>query len=298
MTISKSILGFKDLLFFVFLSILIHIILLKLPLFKTSKIPGIEAFNEPMVVEIDESLLRESKPLAPHSEKQIVETEKALNSKTPQDSKFLGKWNQTADEQMKAKLVDAFKEGKMGSMSNNVISNLGESEKSEKKVKDWQSLTLNDLGIGSGFSGSTDDYLENLREGERTILSTREFRYFSYYQRIKDRLRQYWKPMIQTEIQKLWQKGIMLKKDELVTRLQVLLNEKGEIEKVSRIMGCGIRELDSVAIDAFHKASPFPHPPSGIIESDGLVRINWDFILKLETAPVVRFQHAGMPPPP
>ena len=42
----------------------------------------------------------------------------------------------------------------------------------------------------------------------------------------------------------------------------------------------GIRDLDDAAVEAFKEAAPFPNPPEGIVESDGTIKIRWDFILE------------------
>jgi protein TonB len=42
----------------------------------------------------------------------------------------------------------------------------------------------------------------------------------------------------------------------------------------------GLTDLDDAAVEAFRAAAPFPNPPNGIVEGDGLIRIRWDFILE------------------
>lgn len=177
-------------------------------------------------------------------------------------------------------------------------------EKSKKEAKagikrDWKTLSMKDLGVAGdgGQTSASDDKLDGVDTGERTILSTREYRYFSYYQRIKDLLRQYWKPNVETKLYHLWAKGQTVGEEELVTRLLVLLDSGGKILKISRVGSSGVADLDQAAIDAFHQAGPFPNPPKGIIEEDGFVRINWEFILKTEAAPAIQFSNAGQHQP-
>jgi protein TonB len=93
----------------------------------------------------------------------------------------------------------------------------------------------------------------------------------------------------------LWGRGKSLKEDELITRVLVTLDDGGKIRKIARISSSGVVELDEAAIESFEQAAPFPNPPKGIIEPDGLVRIRWDFILKTESAPRIQFQRAGQP---
>jgi TonB family protein len=161
--------------------------------------------------------------------------------------------------------------------------------------RDWKSLTMKDLGIGGdgGQTAATDDKLAHVDTGERTILSTREYRYFSYYHRIKELLRQYWKPNVESKLYHMFEKGRTVGDDEMVTRLIVMLDTTGNIQKISRLTSSGINELDDAAIEAFQRAAPFPNPPKGIVEQDGFVRITWEFILKTEAAPRIQFSNAG-----
>ncbi len=180
-----------------------------------------------------------------------------------------------------------------------VQADAGKGEKKEKAgggvKRDWKTLSLKDLSVnGDGAAtAASDDDLRDVQQGDRTILSTREFRYFSYYNRIKELLRQYWKPNVERQIARLWGKGKQVNDDELVTRVLVLLDGEGKIQKISRIATSGISEIDEAAVEAFQRAGPFPNPPKGIVEDDGFVRIRWDFILKTEAAPRIQFQSAG-----
>lgn len=161
--------------------------------------------------------------------------------------------------------------------------------------RDWKTLSMKDLSIGGDGkqSAASDDKLDGVDLGERTILSTREYRYFSYYHRIKELLRQYWKPNIENKLYHMFAKGQVIGEAEMTTRLIVMLDDRGKIKKISRTLSSGINELDEAAIEAFEKAGPFPNPPKAIIEPDGFVRITWEFILKTEAAPNIRFSNAG-----
>lgn len=161
--------------------------------------------------------------------------------------------------------------------------------------RDWKSLSMNDLTVwGNGKpTAATDDRLDNIAPGEETVLSTREFQYYSYYHRIKQSLRQYWKPNVERKIALIWSRGAKLKDDEMVTRLLVMLDEKGGVSNISRMNSSGVEEIDEAAIDAFNRAAPFPNPPKGLVERDGLVRIQWEFILKASGGPQIQYRRPG-----
>jgi TonB family protein len=266
-------------------------------------------------------------PPKPEIKQEMAETEDAKNREIDPKARFLGEHNQKAQQQTKAKSVDDFRakqgSGLKGGTTENMpstgentpkpseaekmeIGEGGEQKPTEEKPgqgikRNWKTLSLKDLGIGGdgGATAATDDRLKGVDNGERTILSTREYKYFSYYNRIKELLRQYWKPNVERKLYMLIAKGRNIGEDEMVTELVVLLNPQGNIQKISRVGSSGIEDLDEAAVDAFQKAAPFPNPPKGIIDPDGFVRIRWDFILQTQAAPRINFSSAGgIPPPP
>lgn len=254
----------------------------------------------------------------------MAETSDAHNRLEDKNAKVLSDHTQTAKKQTRAKLIDDFRKkagtGMKSSSSDKLAfippngkltkekskeetpeSEIGDQSlpkpQTSEKVgikRDWKTLSLKDLSLGDGApAAASDDHLKDYEQGEDTVLSTREYRYFSYYYRIKELLRQYWKPNVEQKLYKMWAKGTNLNDDEIVTKVVVLLNGSGQIQKISRIGSCGFAELDQAAIEAFQKAAPFPNPPKGIIESDGFVRIRWDFILKTEATPRIQFRNVG-----
>lgn len=257
-------------------------------------------------------------------EKEIAETEDANNNKVDPDAKFLSDRNQTAEKETKSNIIDDFRkkqgEGRKAKEVGKEDAPTGAETAEEETFKDldvndapsllpdpknkgikrdWKKLSLKDLGLGGdgGNLSATDDRLKGVDEGDRTILSTREFKFFSYYHRIKELLRQHWKPNVERKLTRMYEKGKVVGEDEMITRLQVLLSPDGRITRISTVTSSGIEEIDEAAVDAFNRASPFPNPPRGMLDADGFVRINWDFILKTEAAPRIQFSNAGRPPP-
>ena len=139
--------------------------------------------------------------------------------------------------------------------------------------------------VGGETQGSdasaTDDHIKDVNPGVQTLLSTREFIYYTYYNRIKARLRQYWEPKIKEKVSNILRQGrTIASTSEKVTKIVIILNDKGTLEKIQVIGPSGMTDLDDAAVEAFRAAAPFPNPPKGIIEDDGKIRIRWDFILE------------------
>ncbi|CAM6054221.1 unnamed protein product [Sphagnum tenellum] len=126
-----------------------------------------------------------------------------------------------------------------------------------------------------------EDWVSGMKESDQTALNTREFRYYSYFQRIRERLDHAWLPILKEKLRVYYYSGKKLETEiDHVTKVMVVLNAEGEITQVLVLEESGTRELDSAAVMAFNKAGPFPNPPVGMMDAKKEVRIPWDFILK------------------
>lgn len=144
-----------------------------------------------------------------------------------------------------------------------------------------------------GNPSATDDFLKEVKTGAQTMLNTREFVYFSYYNRIKNQLQQYWEPKIKSKVMKMFQQGRQIASDQdRITRLRITLNSKGVLVGVAVLSDSGVQDLDDAAIEAFRAAAPFPNPPKGIVEADGTIKIDWSFILEAQSMPNFQYRAA------
>lgn len=135
-------------------------------------------------------------------------------------------------------------------------------------------------GGGEGPS-ATDDHLKDVKTGMQTLLSTREFLYYSYYNRIRSKLGQYWQPKIREKVERILKQGRTIASEgDKITRVIIVLDDKGILQKVQVLGSAGVTDLDDAAVEAFRAAAPFPNPPKGMVDGDGTVKIRWDFILE------------------
>ncbi len=124
-------------------------------------------------------------------------------------------------------------------------------------------------------------YIVGMKEGEFSALNTKEFVFYSYFERVRRQLDSAWQPILRANVQRLMKSGRHLASNsDYITRTLVTLNEKGEILRVQLIEESGTFDLDQAAVDALNKAGPYPNPPKGLIDSSGVVQIRWDFILR------------------
>jgi TonB family protein len=153
-------------------------------------------------------------------------------------------------------------------------------DKFKPKV-DWTAMANKNAG-GDGLDISrSDDHLKDVEKGAQTVLSTREFVYYSYFKRIKGQIQQQWEPSIKGKMMKLMSRGrTVASVEDRTTKLLIILNAKGTLVGVKVLGESGITDLDDAAVEAFKAAAPFPNPPAGIVEQDGTIKIRWDFVLE------------------
>jgi TonB family protein len=128
---------------------------------------------------------------------------------------------------------------------------------------------------------SPQDFVKGIRQSDQTALNTKEYVFFGYFQRIRERLDRAWIPILRSRIGKLYRAGRHLASEmEHTTRVLVTLNSVGEITRVRVVAESGTRDLDDAAVNAFNAAGPFPNPPKGIVDKNGEIEIPWEFILR------------------
>jgi TonB family protein len=131
------------------------------------------------------------------------------------------------------------------------------------------------------FGKRYEEYVEGMKEGQTTVLNTKEFVFFTYYERIRRQLEQAWPKLLQQKMRRLWRMGGRFPASEKQHKTQTILvlDQAGEVIKVSVVLPSGTQELDDAAVEAFNEAGPFPNPPEAIVDDNGLITINWTFVL-------------------
>lgn len=236
------------------------------------------------------------------NEKLIVQSES--NNQINENSKFLSEKNNTVTKQTKAKRGDEFNNSlKMGGKKQNAVT-----AQKEVKVKTSSSKTnpvfdqgfdpyaalikkdmteelkkfsAGQAGSNPGSQATTNDRLVDVDDSLITKLNTKEYKYYGYYHRMRLQLNQWWQPKVREKITRIIRRDRNIASEsDKVTRLVIILDNKGALVKVQVIGESGFRDLDDAAIEAFRAAAPFPNPPKGIIEADGTVKIRWDFVIE------------------
>ena len=143
-----------------------------------------------------------------------------------------------------------------------------------EEQKHWANNAMGDSVHGG-------QYIKGLKEGETSALNTKEFVFFSYFERVRRQLDQTWQPMVRSQIERIYKGGRHLAtQTDFTTRTMITINSRGDIVRVQLLQESGALDLDDAAINALNKAGPYPNPPKGLLDADGKAQIRWDFVLK------------------
>lgn len=142
----------------------------------------------------------------------------------------------------------------------------------------------------AGNPGS-DDYLPDVdAEGSTNLLNTRKFRYWDFFQRVRERVRTEWDPG------GAWRSrdptGRRYGVRDRLTVLRVRLQPNGSLKDVRVAKQSGLGFLDEEARRAFAAAGPYPNPPVGLLNERGEVEFQFGFMFEISSS---RFGfHRGM----
>jgi outer membrane biosynthesis protein TonB len=144
--------------------------------------------------------------------------------------------------------------------------------------------------VGSG----TQDHLADIDEGDETALNAKRWVYATFFNRVKEKVRDHWKP---AEVyQRRDPSGRIYGTEDRYTLLKVSLKADGSLADVSVAHTCGLDFLDDTAVTAFQEAQPFINPPRRLLEAGGgTVTFGFGFFFEVSGAPRLRlFRYRSM----
>jgi TonB family protein len=227
---------------------------------------------------------------------QLVQTDEQLKTKeAPLDHQevFLGRHNQRVDQNTRAARVGAFKnvlkEGlkdardlfKIESETppDRAPASITKDESQGQTTRFPASVAGPSPTPGDGHS-ATDDYLPHMAIGANTLLNTREYKYASFFERIREKLNHQWQTRLRSEMEGLYLQGVRGFSGERLTKLRVILDSHGAVKRIIKEGSAGYVELDRAAVGAFQAAAPFPNPPKDLLEgSEATLSIDWHFVV-------------------
>jgi TonB family protein len=130
-------------------------------------------------------------------------------------------------------------------------------------------------------SSSIAEYIPGVEEGAFTALNTDQFTYYTFFQRMNEQVRNRWVGMIRNYVNSLSTGDLQtLARQERQTLIEIVLEQDGQFRNAVLHTSSGARRLDQIPAEAFEAAAPFPNPPHGMVEPDGLIHLKYAFVLQ------------------
>ena len=170
----------------------------------------------------------------------------------------------------------------------------GEQGDHDSTVAMFKKPSLDQLDMVTG--APANDHIEDVTKGEATLLNSREFKYATFFNRVKRGVSQHWSPRVGEEYRRRDPYGNIYGVRDRRTLLNIWLDVQGELVDVEVAKSSGVQFFDDVAIQSFRDASPFPNPPIGLVEPDGKIHFQFGFYFMIGERPVMRaFQFRDQP---
>ena len=136
------------------------------------------------------------------------------------------------------------------------------------------------------IGAAPNDHLRDVEEGDGTYLNTREWKYASFFNRVKQNVGMHWNPG--SQLQRRDPTGAIYSGKDRYTLLNITLDQKGMVRDIQIEKSSGLDFLDLEAISSFQRAQPFPNPPAGLLDSDAQVNFSFGFFMEMGGGPGMR----------
>lgn len=155
-------------------------------------------------------------------------------------------------------------------------------EKGKGEAVPMNEPTQGNFGKTVAIGGSVGtELIPGIKEGSFTALNADQFKYFSFFTRVKNAFGFRWV----TEIRKFMRQSSPKELYRLSlfpspTLLEILLDKEGMVVQINILKSSGSEELDNAAVQAFYQASPLNHPPKEMINPrDRMVRLYYNMLV-------------------
>jgi TonB family protein len=135
------------------------------------------------------------------------------------------------------------------------------------------------------IGAAPNDHLD-VDQGEGTFLNTREWKYATFFNRVKQAVGRNWDP--NEPLRQRDPTGEIYGGRDRYTILDITLGGDGLVKDIKVQRSSGVDFLDEAAIVSFRRAQPFPNPPPGLMGKDGTVTFPFGFYLETGGKPLMR----------
>ena len=243
------------------------------------------------------SLLREEPDEVKELEGQVVDLEPPEQEEIPKESRYLSQFNTRVDKEQKARpSPGARKQRKPRPKVAERPTRPSPEEPAERTVNKKSILfkrpgprplrpsssaaEMADASMqlaNADVFVSDDALLDVTNTGDRTLLNSRRFRYWDFFHRVRERVREHWRPNdAYRRRDPTWS---VYQRQNRLTVLRVVLDDEGRITTLSKSRKSGLEFLDDEAVRAFAASGPFENPPKGLADDTGRIVFTFGFYL-------------------
>jgi hypothetical protein len=151
------------------------------------------------------------------------------------------------------------------------------------KGKNLKFPDMRRFGLEAGRSTFGDHAPNDLKIGEMTALNTDRFLYYSFYARAEELVYHHWAKYVQAVLYSYQQTGAATGDEYWITKVEIVLDKNGNFLKGLIHQGSGLQGLDLAPVHAFQDAAMVPNPPQEMVQSDGTIRMDWEFEVKVQS---------------
>jgi len=210
-----------------------------------------------------------------NAKKIVTDTKTGKLAKKKSDTLFQSKDNRVVKNEQVAR--------RTGPTQNSINTNGSKSKANKVKEKIFDKSEFGYFtkkpSNANGYS-TISEYIPNVKRGGFTSLNTNQFIYYAFFNRINQQIRSRWTNHLSFLGQRLpdYRQAQLANKDH-VTNIKAVLTSDGKLKKIILVKSSGYAETDLAVTEAIRKAAPFTNPPKGLVEADGLIRLDYSFHL-------------------
>jgi TonB family protein len=123
---------------------------------------------------------------------------------------------------------------------------------------------------------SLENFIPEVQPGNQTALNTRAAPFAAFVARMHRSIHALWGFGALEDWDELGSSS-PLNNQNLMTKLEIVLNADGTVSKVTIVRASGYLPYDTAAIDVAFNAGPYPEPPREIRSANGKIYVHWSF---------------------
>lgn len=253
--------------FYILLALGLHALLLKL------SFPNLNLTNQWEALKEKAIEIVSAKDLLPN--KQVVQTSELEEQEDKgQKAQFNAEVKNRVAQETRSPLVGSFRQG----LQTPEVAEAEQEDQTGEEQLDKGSKKF-DVPLKNllTFGRSPHALPKDIPLGNQTVLNTDKVRYASFINRIADEIYQPWVESAEKALKEFSMGDRKIEANLYITRLKITLDTEGAVKAIQVLESSGISELDEAPKKAFWEAEPFPNPPSQLLETDGFVRLTYEF---------------------